>query len=224
MPSAPMTKVSVTMRNPGRHVLGLILLCLPVASSASLQAASRRTEQKAEQRPLMAEDVFKNVQLLKGIPVKEFMNTMGFFSAATNLNCIDCHSAQRDTLEGYAIDTPRKQMARKMIVMLNTLWIGKLSGVCQGIRGKTRSPASYKGFYVDFLGGRTIFWGRRHGFYPALLINSLGPRDTPFSYAPEFLETLLRRVLMSRSSIQYFAKNCPFTFPPGSQSNRRPHQ
>jgi hypothetical protein len=105
------------VRNPSKHALGLILLCLPVAISASGQAARDNTVQKA----LMAEDVFKNVQLLKGIPVKEFMNTMGFFSAATNLNCIDCHSPQSDTLEGYAIDTPRKQMARKMIVMVNTL-------------------------------------------------------------------------------------------------------
>lgn len=99
------------------RALGLILMCLLVATSANGQAAAARTEQK----PLMAEDVFKNVQLLRGIPVKEFMNTMGFFSAATNLNCIDCHSPQSDSLEGYAIDTPRKQMARKMIVMVNTL-------------------------------------------------------------------------------------------------------
>jgi hypothetical protein len=99
------------------RVLGLILMALLLATSANGQAASPRTEQK----PLMAEDVFKNVQLLKGIPVKEFMNTMGFFSAATNLNCIDCHSPQSDTLDGYAIDTPLKQMARKMIVMVNTL-------------------------------------------------------------------------------------------------------
>jgi hypothetical protein len=27
----------------------------------------------------MAEDVFKNVQVLKGIPVNQFMETMGFF-------------------------------------------------------------------------------------------------------------------------------------------------
>ena len=31
---------------------------------------------------LMAEDVFKNVTELKGIPVNQFMETMGFFSAA----------------------------------------------------------------------------------------------------------------------------------------------
>jgi len=69
----------------------------------------------------MAEAVFKNIQVLKGIPVKEFMNTMGFFSAATNLNCVDCHSAQSESFEGYAIDTPRKVMARRMIRMVNSL-------------------------------------------------------------------------------------------------------
>jgi hypothetical protein len=93
------------MRGPG-----LILICLLVATSAN-----------AQQKPLLAEDVFKNVQLLKGIPVKEFMNTMGFFSAATNLNCIDCHSPQSEGLEGYAIDTPLKQTTRKMITMVDTL-------------------------------------------------------------------------------------------------------
>src|SRR2546426_9548892 len=106
------------MRNPSKRVLGLLLISLPVAISASGQV--QQTPEKPE-KPLMAEDVFKNVQILKGIPVKEFMNTMGFFSAATNLNCIDCHSAQSESLEGYAIDTPLKQTARKMIIMVNTL-------------------------------------------------------------------------------------------------------
>ncbi len=104
------------------RALGLIFTCLlvfvcAVAASANGQVATPR----AEEKPLMAEDVFKNVQVLKGIPVKEFMNTMGFFSAATNLNCIDCHSAQSESLEGYAIDTPRKLIARKMILMVNAL-------------------------------------------------------------------------------------------------------
>ncbi len=31
------------------------------------------------QKPQMADDVFKNVQVLKGISVDEFMATMGFF-------------------------------------------------------------------------------------------------------------------------------------------------
>src|SRR5438874_1631776 len=101
------------------HAPGLILICLLVATSANGQAGSARTEQK----PLMAEDVFENVQLLKGIPVKEFMDTMGFFSAATSLNCIDCHAAQEsnESLEGYAADTPLKQTARKMILLVNMI-------------------------------------------------------------------------------------------------------
>jgi photosynthetic reaction center cytochrome c subunit len=95
----------------------LVVVCARLAASADGQAGASRTEEKL----LMAEDVFKNVQVLKGIPVREFMNTMGFFSAATNLNCVDCHSPQSESLEGYAIDTPRKQMARRMILMVRTL-------------------------------------------------------------------------------------------------------
>ena len=90
---------------------------LPLAAAGLLIAVSARGQEK----PLLAEDVFKNIQVLKGIPVKEFMNTMGFFSAATNLNCIDCHSPQSESLEGYAIDTPRKQTARRMVLMVNQI-------------------------------------------------------------------------------------------------------
>ena len=100
----------------------LILTRIPLAYG---QAANSKPAQK----PLMAEDVFKNVQLLKGIPVKEFMDTMGFFSAATGMNCIDCHSPQAaDSLAEYAIDTPLKQTARKMMLMVNTLNKGNFGG------------------------------------------------------------------------------------------------
>ena len=39
----------------------------------------------------MSDELFKNVQVLKGIPVDEFLDTMGMFAAATGLNCTDCH-------------------------------------------------------------------------------------------------------------------------------------
>src|SRR5260370_10576744 len=99
------------MRAPRLPRLTIIFICCLLAATSA----------NARQKPLMAEDVFKNIQVLKGIPVKEFMNTMGFFSAATNLNCIDCHSPQSESLEGYAIDTPRKQTARRMVLMLNQI-------------------------------------------------------------------------------------------------------
>jgi len=74
---------------------------------------------QAQPRPQMAEDVFKNVQVLKGIPVDEFMNTMGIFSAALGMSCEDCHASGGRTWEDYAIDTsPRKRMARAMVGMM----------------------------------------------------------------------------------------------------------
>ena len=111
------------------------------------QAASPKPAQKPEQKPLMAEDVFKNVQLLKGISVKEFMDTMGFFSAATSLNCVDCHSTESDSsLAGYAIDTPLKQTARKMIIMVNTLnrtnFGGKQKVTCYTCHRATDHPGA----------------------------------------------------------------------------------
>jgi outer membrane lipoprotein-sorting protein len=79
----------------------------------------------------MSEQAFKNVTVLKGIPVDEFMNTMGFISAATNYNCIDCHVEPK--AEGdwsvYAQDTPRKQTARRMILMVDEINRTNFKGV-----------------------------------------------------------------------------------------------
>ena len=36
-------------------------------------------------KPLMAEDVFKNVQVLKGIPIDQFMGTMGIFGRSGHI-------------------------------------------------------------------------------------------------------------------------------------------
>jgi len=69
----------------------------------------------------MAETVFKNVQVLKGIPVNEFMGTMGIFSAALGMSCEDCHAAGDADWSVYATDSPRKQMARVMITMMATI-------------------------------------------------------------------------------------------------------
>src|SRR6478609_5107709 len=70
----------------------------------------------------LAEGTFKNVQILRGIPVDEFMDTMGMFSAATGLNCAHCHALNNGTgWEEYAVETPLKQTARRMLRMVNAL-------------------------------------------------------------------------------------------------------
>src|SRR4051812_38528097 len=76
----------------------------------------------AQAKAQLAEEAFKNVRVLKGIPVKEFMSTMGFFAASLSLNCTDCHgSASASDWANYAIDTPLKNRARQMIVMVKGL-------------------------------------------------------------------------------------------------------
>jgi len=78
--------------------------------------------QAAPARPPMAEQVFKNIQVLKGIPVDEFMNTMGFFATATGLNCTDCHIEESGgSWARYADDNALKQQTRRMVVMMQTI-------------------------------------------------------------------------------------------------------
>ncbi len=70
----------------------------------------------------MAEEVFKNVQVLKGIPADQFMGTMGVFSAALGMSCEDCHAANDSKWENYALDnSPRKQTARRMVTMMSAI-------------------------------------------------------------------------------------------------------
>jgi hypothetical protein len=69
-----------------------------------------------------ADDVFKNVQSLKGITVGEFIDTMGLFSAALGANCVHCHVEESLThWEKFAEDVPRKRRARQMIQMVNAI-------------------------------------------------------------------------------------------------------
>ena len=76
----------------------------------------------AGERAPMAEEVFKNVQILKGIPVDQFMGTMGFFSASLGLNCTDCHTEKSGgDWARYADENPRKQTARRMMQMVSSV-------------------------------------------------------------------------------------------------------
>jgi photosynthetic reaction center cytochrome c subunit len=95
--------------------LAVIFVALMMAGFLPAQTAP-------PQRPQMAEDVFKNVQVLKGIPVDEFMSTMGVFSAALGMSCEDCHASNDSKWENYALDTsPNKRMARRMVQMVTAI-------------------------------------------------------------------------------------------------------
>ncbi len=69
----------------------------------------------------MSESAFKNITALKGIPVDEFMGTMGLFSAALSFCCKDCHTGAGTANPRWEDDPPRKVTARRMIQMVKNL-------------------------------------------------------------------------------------------------------
>lgn len=75
----------------------------------------------SQEKPLLSEQVFKNVQVLKGIPVDEFLGTMGIMAAALQFDCSDCHVNAGTATVDWAADTPRKLMARRMVNMVATI-------------------------------------------------------------------------------------------------------
>src|SRR5881397_4387347 len=106
-------------------LLSVLIAVVPATAQQPVQEAqalAQKIAQQTAEKPLMAEEVFKNVQILKGIPVNQFMETMGFFAASLGLNCVYCHVSQSlENWERFADDVPRKRMARSMMLMVNEL-------------------------------------------------------------------------------------------------------
>ncbi len=102
---------------------------LAVLAIISLAIASASGQAAPEEKPQMADDIFKNVQVLRGLSVDEFMGTMGFIAASLSMNCIDCHvTASASDVTKFAEDTPVKQTARKMILMVKSINAANFGG------------------------------------------------------------------------------------------------
>jgi hypothetical protein len=96
-----------------------------IAMTGAVAAARQATpaQSPSGEAPQMAEQVFKNIQVLKGITVDEFMDTMGMFAAATTKDCTGCHAPEilSGSRDAFATPTPMIQRARQMTVMMNTI-------------------------------------------------------------------------------------------------------
>jgi photosynthetic reaction center cytochrome c subunit len=103
--------------------IGLLTpILLGLSSVYGREESLRLPQTPTVAQPVMAEQVFRNVQVLKGISVREFLETMGFFAASTPFSCGTCHGyTTGGDWAGYAQDTPMKKRARKMIRMTNAL-------------------------------------------------------------------------------------------------------
>lgn len=91
--------------------------CLAALSLWTVSIAARQAD--PANRQTMAEQVFKDVEVLKGTTAKQFMETMGLLSASLNANCTACHVEESGgDWSRYADDHPNKTKARLMVQMV----------------------------------------------------------------------------------------------------------
>src|SRR5205085_142221 len=97
------------------------VLAMAIAGFGAVVVLSAGQAPPAEKQP-PAEQVFQNIQVLKGVPADEFLGSMGFIANALSVNCTYCHVGEGGGgWDEYAKDTDKKVMARKMMVMMNTI-------------------------------------------------------------------------------------------------------
>jgi photosynthetic reaction center cytochrome c subunit len=97
--------------------LGAVLWLL-VTSSIRLSAQ----QAAPAQQPQLTEQVFRNIQVLKGIPIDTFFDVMGMFASSMGEDCTFCHLKQAVfDHDAFAEETPRIRRARQMIAMMNTI-------------------------------------------------------------------------------------------------------
>ena len=99
-----------------------LMLVLAVSAAVWLVGITSVAPQAASQaKHNTSEQAFKNIQVLKGIPVDDFLGTMGIMSAALGFDCSECHTNAGTEKVDWAADTPRKVMARRMVLMMTAI-------------------------------------------------------------------------------------------------------
>jgi hypothetical protein len=121
--------------------------CATSLAAVCLLAVATLRAQTPAPAAQITDTVFKNIQLLKGIPVDTFFDAMGMFANAMGNDCTFCHAptAALDR-DAFAIATPRIQKARQMIVMVNainkTYFAGEPRVTCFTCHHGTQAPRS----------------------------------------------------------------------------------
>ena len=99
-----------------------------VAIAIGLGSGSAVAQPASQDKPLMADQIFKNIQALKGLSVDDFMETMGIMTAALQFDCSDCHANAGTDRVDWAADTPRKRTARRMVLMVQKINMENFAG------------------------------------------------------------------------------------------------
>ena len=105
---------------PGRKrtvVWATVAAMLSLVGSVSVRVSA---QQPAPAQPQLTEQLFRNIQVLKGIPIDTFFDVMGMFASSMGEDCTFCHSKEAVFRhEAFGDETPRIRRARQMIAMMN---------------------------------------------------------------------------------------------------------
>src|SRR4051812_45252700 len=115
-----------------------LLLAVPGLAVAQPPAADART----------AEQVYKNIKALQGTPANELNQSMHLMKGAVGLDCTYCHIEREWEKEVK----PAKDVARKMIVMMNDINTRQFGGrqvvTCNTCHNGRPIPAAMPAFPV----------------------------------------------------------------------------
>lgn len=104
------------------------LICAAPTVAMLLRGAFAAPQTAAPPVQTTSDKVFKNVQVLRAIPVDDFMGTMGIMCAALGFDCSDCHTNAGTEKVDWAADTPKKIRARGMVTMMASINRENFSG------------------------------------------------------------------------------------------------
>ncbi len=108
------------MSPAGKRILAISLVATFSIATAIVAARAQAPAAPAQASPgsvRLAEQQFKNIKVLKGIPADEVIPAMEFITASLGVECEFCHVRQEHGLAFDKDDKKPKEIARKMIEM-----------------------------------------------------------------------------------------------------------
>ena len=103
--------------------LTVVLLVLILGGVALSTFLAARAQDKSASSEKTAEQVYKNIQVFKGVPASQLEGNMAFITGSLGVKCNYCHAGTFDK-----DDKPTKLTARKMIQMVFDLNKGNFNG------------------------------------------------------------------------------------------------
>jgi photosynthetic reaction center cytochrome c subunit len=130
-PTRPISSPAQVSMRVSILVLSVAVVCLLIFEKRHVNATTSDLKRsrvfvqtpKSEQGIKLAEQVYKNIQIFKGMPASDLEPTMAFISGSLGVKCNHCHTNPFDKDE-----KPTKQTARQMIRMVLDLNKGSFRG------------------------------------------------------------------------------------------------